>query len=969
MIKDSNLFKTIEIPENIRHLRFILIDKNDKNKKKPLETGWPDDKNYRYGEPRLMGWIAGGGNYAIATGFEEIAIFDADEIERLEELGIIKQLPPTFTVRTGGGGFHFYFKVRGLQQKIVLYDPERTDETGNAAHLGEILSKRNEALGPNSIHRSGKKYEVVNDVPIAELDYARLTEIIKVLKLKKSTTKTDIVQKYESDNEVPIDKIAWPAGTVRERMGSNGKEVYGEHPIHGATKREDRGKSTNFHINLKQNVWHCHAHKCGGGWIQWLAIKEGIIHCGDKMDREDYRKAFARAVELGLIEESEPEPIEPPELELDIKRQLVNELPEYPPEARVTALVGAPRNKKTHTTVRWLKNSLEGNYFTSKHSIVGHAIKVAREMGMQGVVWIVGMSQPGACRTGTKNCASCPMKPEKEGGVGWMEMKGISAKLLKEKRVLTVADVPRDLCPYYITRAAEEYARYCFTVVNNMEAVRPRDVVIIDEDPTTDAFRPASIEVATVKKVYGEVHCINNLAKLDLSEYKRKKNMKQYTDKLEEIRQIIEANSEQGPKAIASAIDVALEGWDPADASVKEEGGSGDDISMGECVRCLSHVYQEQKVDVVMRTGGYSSVYILGDESKITRGREFLDSAKKVVIIGMTKATLLAKELGGEVMELEGFPYKDRYTAILVKREGNTARIEEKKVVLDIAKKLWNDSEQECRYPFIVLTGSKRSQKNVMSAIGGSLGARVEGEGGMKWAHANGMPAVMYQNSRISRGLDVDQYNVLMAYDTNFINPFWKIADPEVAKAIVSDETTNSVLRTSPTPRNDEKMMKIIVMPYHDWWKVKYLAGREIVTDADSTTITRVIKAIGVCGEVTLTDKNGTRIRSRGVEASKGRRKVTELLKDPTMAMEEGEIEGLVSKILEIIKKTWEKTGRRTSTRDIADKMPYTKETVVKKTLEELSESGRIIAIKYGAHGKIGWEPRENFEETHSEIT
>jgi len=38
-----------------------------------------------------------------------------------------------------------------------------------------------------------------------------------------------------------------------------------------------------------------------------------------------------------------------------------------------------------------LSRSVEGNYFTHRHAIVEHAIRVAEEIRMKSVVWVVGM--------------------------------------------------------------------------------------------------------------------------------------------------------------------------------------------------------------------------------------------------------------------------------------------------------------------------------------------------------------------------------------------------------------------------------------------------------------------------------------------------------------------------------------------------------------------------------------------------
>jgi len=58
----------------------------------------------------------------------------------------------------------------------------------------------------------------------------------------------------------------------------DGSELRGPHPVHGSTT------GTNFSVN--DDVWYCHreGHKTGGGILEWIAVDEGIVGCGEADD-------------------------------------------------------------------------------------------------------------------------------------------------------------------------------------------------------------------------------------------------------------------------------------------------------------------------------------------------------------------------------------------------------------------------------------------------------------------------------------------------------------------------------------------------------------------------------------------------------------------------------------------------------------------------------------------------------------
>lgn len=128
----------------------------------------------------------------------------------------------------------------------------------------------------------------------------------------------------------------------------------------------------------------------------------------------------------------------------------------------------------------------------------------------------------------------------------------------------------------------------------------------------------------------------------------------------------------------------------------------------------------------------------------------------------------------------------------------------------------------------------------------------------------------------ISRGLDVDQYNLMFVYGCNFAQPFWNVADPGIAAAIIADETTNSVLRISSTLRNDIGTLKFVVMQKDDLRKVKYLTNTTIMSD-EAIKIARILKKMKMGGVTERDGRNSMKVIERGIDFAVGKAKFQEM--------------------------------------------------------------------------------------------
>jgi P4 family phage/plasmid primase-like protien len=280
------------IPEKLKNpdFRFILT-----NGKKPVENDWPNTANYTYDNPHLQEWINNGGNYGVATGYGNLIVLDSDNSTLQHEID--QHLPPTFQVKTGGGGYHNYYIC--ANQRKLIFEKEGT-------HLGELQSQGQQVIGPGSIHPNGNHYTITKDLPInpiTEEDIAKIPlDIIK----KTERTYTNAGEHQSLRHNLRITDVIPLSGLNKKPSG----EYQGPHPIHGKTGKGG-GDSNNFTVNPVKNVWHCFAHNCGGDPLSWIAIQEGIINCGNRLDGGNFLKTLNVARrKYGMIEDKIKPPIE-----------------------------------------------------------------------------------------------------------------------------------------------------------------------------------------------------------------------------------------------------------------------------------------------------------------------------------------------------------------------------------------------------------------------------------------------------------------------------------------------------------------------------------------------------------------------------------------------------------------------------------------------------------------------------------
>lgn len=140
-------------------------------------------------------------------------------------------------------------------------------------------------------------YKNVNDNPPSEVEsisdvfYGVLRKHGFKLSEETETQNQIDVYSFQLDKLVDLSKL--------KRIGTD--EYQGPHPFH------DSMTEKNFTVNVRTNQWYCFRHSSGGGAMQYLAMKEGVIQCEQAkrgaLRGGKFKQVLQLAVSQGLIDE------------------------------------------------------------------------------------------------------------------------------------------------------------------------------------------------------------------------------------------------------------------------------------------------------------------------------------------------------------------------------------------------------------------------------------------------------------------------------------------------------------------------------------------------------------------------------------------------------------------------------------------------------------------------------------------
>ncbi len=148
----------------------LCIELRDLDQKRPkgaAAKNYLEDSRVWYKYPNVPS------RYGVLTAQNKIIVVDIDYPDKLH----YSKLPPTFTVETGGGGYHlYYYNVDDI-------------ESNHRPDWGE-LKANGHVCGVGTTHPSGNKYTVAEDLSITALEPEEITDLIDS-SIKDSSEKSD----------------------------------------------------------------------------------------------------------------------------------------------------------------------------------------------------------------------------------------------------------------------------------------------------------------------------------------------------------------------------------------------------------------------------------------------------------------------------------------------------------------------------------------------------------------------------------------------------------------------------------------------------------------------------------------------------------------------------------------------------------------------------------------------------------
>ena len=560
---------------------------------------------------------------------------------------------------------------------------------------------------------------------------------------------------------------------------------------------------------------------------------------------------------------------------------------------RTILIHGLPRQGKTRWSISILAESRSGIYLTHRHEIINHALKIFRSLtDKKTCVWLEGKAR--SCRTGTMNCESCLMKPDntKEENISYFKLEAIVEDLLDRYKVLTKeriteAETPEiikeygGLCPYYCLKIAATKAKFIFSVPQLAKELPMKELLIIDEDPTIDYFYPRSALICEYSHNNRErvvkIHIPDEVK--DLTEVKNihhAAEIRKAAKFLVKVRNILEKFKEYqiGVERLNEELDkLEFPEFDDPEGVLDR---LDDLMPVDETKQYFEPVlfpapkrfYWESSSN-----GKRLKLWMVADEEFMCR--KMPESVRRI-LIGSTRAEMFAKQVYGEYERISPttLPYVNNFAIIAVGIKDTDSRGRKRMnkgrtrtLLRKVAAKLYRNN-----VPIIMVTGSEEQQERCAAQMRDHRvlvhTVKKEDVDQMIDVLLSGAVAILYANSNISRGVDLDFYDVEIMYNVDFSTPYWsamaeywrskrgqiRLKDREgdpaednaavyegIREKIISDEMFNLLFRIAPIKGRWEEQAKIVFVPEYYLERIittaSRIGGEEILTELQKALI------------------------------------------------------------------------------------------------------------------------------------
>ena len=561
-------------------------------------------------------------------------------------------------------------------------------------------------------------------------------------------------------------------------------------------------------------------------------------------------------------------------------------------------LLKPPRSGGSFTLMSECLSSRTTNVIlANRHSILEEHFATIEEENLvdeaQTVVWYEGYGR--ACSHG--GVENCPLGPtgQREYPRLTLEVESI----LRDERFVTFENAPGWCCNGSFIQAAADAADVVLTVPQLLPRL-DRDWsganLVIDEEQAIDYFRPSSVRLLEVgirtdsdglthvaqvaDHSRGEIGALREVAQAIDTEYKRPPpfaldivDAVEYLEELRDALGVTKAAEEMD--GLDATIDeltnraMAVERPEPRTEPDRLRRKLGDyisefywddNVSPGALLETVWWPYQDRPFDW-KPTGYTQTLRAIGDREGQLFHRDLLNEFAHIAVIAGPEGELLLDELDRDAcaIEVEEFPYEDRFVIVpMDTRAGAATSTGKQRKKARRVGELLNDS----RTPHIAIVGTKAQAHQHVAQLdeGAEVVTRPNPPAVGMWLSWNaGGTAVIYENSVVSRGIDIPCFDIAVVVAPGFARPYWEARhrryeddDPDEAnraaaieRTLKRRELTNGVLRMSPTkPTENDCGTKFIVAAVDDVDDILHIGHRTLPTQSRPRTVANMLSTL-----------------------------------------------------------------------------------------------------------------------------